>query len=216
MTTNSYSDYGPAWTEAIIDQLDGQSFEIGIESDKKQRGSAVNCEVMDQDQNAGLFVLCVRKSDFHPRRFTRTRKDYFLCGKNENGNAFAHPVDVIATNARVEVALCRIWGTTPSVLPHIVRQGDVAVIPERGITYKDVERLPAMEFTIDSATDSHVFTPGALYSRGSTFYVAESIQIRHVKGQHPFVAARLNPSKLYRVQVGNRARTWGFARPTAD
>jgi hypothetical protein len=46
--------------------------------------------------------------------------------------------------------------------------------------------------------------------------VAGSIEIRHAKGQHPFVAATLDPSKLYRVQVGQRANTWNFASPTAD
>ena len=69
---------------------------------------------------------------------------------------------------------------------------------------------------IDSGTASHVFTPGALYSKGREFYVAESIQIRHEKGQHPYVSEKLDPHKLYRVQVGNRARTWGFASPTVD
>src|ERR1700722_810594 len=99
MTPNEYSNYGPKWAEKIIDELNGVSFEIGIESDKKQRGSAVNCAVMDYDEAQQLFVLQVRKSDFHPRRYTSVHKDYFLCGRNENGNCFAHPVDVIATNA---------------------------------------------------------------------------------------------------------------------
>ena len=89
---------------------------------------------MDSDRERGLFVLQVRQCRFRPGRFNRVRKDYFLCGENENGNAFAHPVDVIATNARVPVALCRIWNVTPSTIPKIIRQGDVAVIPERSLT----------------------------------------------------------------------------------
>lgn len=216
MPRNPFSNYGPAWCESIIADLDGVAFKVGIESDKKNRGVAVNVDVMDYDAEQSLFVMQVRQSRFRPGRFTKVRKDYFLCGRNENGNAFAHPVDVIATNARVEVALCRIWGTTPIVLPHIVRQGDVAVIPERGLTFRDVEQLPAIPFVIDSETASHIFTPGALYARGNQFYLAESVQIRHEKNQHPFVSAKLNPSKLYRVQVGARARTWGFASTTAD
>ena len=216
MSPNAYSNFGPAWCEAIIDELNGVAFEVGIESDKKHRGSAVNVDVMDCDEPQKLFVMQVRKTDFRPGRFSRTRKDYFLCGRNENGNVFAHPVNVISTNANVTTALCRIWNVTPSILPKIVRQGDVAVIPERGVTFKDVEPLPAMEFTVDSATASHIFTPGAIYAKGTTFYVAGSIQIRHEKGQHPFVSAALDPRKLYRVQVGIRASTWGFARPTAD
>jgi hypothetical protein len=216
MSPNAYSNYGPKWCESILDQLNGQAFEVGIESDRKGRGESVNVDVMDHDETQQLFVLQVRQCRFG-RRFNRVRKDYFLCGRNENGNAFAHPVDVISTNARVEVALCRIWGVTPSQIPHIVRQGDVAVIPERGVTFREVEPLPAIDFVIDSHTASHIFTPGALYSHpDGRFFVAESVQIRHEKGQHPFVAAKLNPTKLYRVQVGNRARTWGFASPTAD
>ena len=216
MTASNYSDYGPKWCEQIIDQLQGVSFEVGIQSDKKRRGAAVNVTVMDYDASQQLFVLQVRKCEFHPKRFNSVHKDYFLCGRNENGNAFAHPVAVRSTNANVTTALCRIWDVTSSVIPHIIRQGDVAVIPERGVTFRDVEQLPAMEFTVDTKHASHVFTPGALYAKGDTFYVGGSIQIRHEKGQHPFVSAKLNPAKLYRVQVGNRARTWGFAQPTAD
>jgi len=216
MTSNAYSDYGPTWTESIIEQLNGVAFEVGIESDRKQRGSAVNVEVCDHDSAQQLFVLCVRKSDFHPRRYTRTRKDYFLCGRNENGNAFAHPVNVIATNARVEVALCRIWDVTPSLLPKIIRQGDVALIPERGITFRDVEEFPIGTF----AVESHIIRAAKVYTSkdksDDRIFVAGFASIRHEKGQHPFVAAPLNPTKLYRVQLGKRAQTWGFAQPTAD
>ena len=211
-----YSDYGPAWCQTIINELDGVSFEVGIESDKKRRGSAVNVAVMDSDVERGLFVMQVRKCEFHPRKFNRVRKDYFLCGRNENGNAFAHPVEVRSTNANVTTALCRIWDVTPSVLPRIIRHGDVAVIPERGLTFKDLELLPAMEFIADSKHSSHIFIPGALYARGDQFYVAGSVDIRHAKGQHPPVSVKLAPDTLYRVQVGHRASTWGFARPTAD
>lgn len=214
MFKNPYSNYGPAWCEAVIDALQGVAFEIGIESDKKQRGSAVNVDVMDYDEPQGLFVLQVRQAIFHPRRYTKVRKDYFLCGKNENGNAFAHPVNVIATNANVTTALCRIWDVTPSVLPKIVRQGDVALIPERSLTYKDVElfALPVFAF------ESHVFKAQHVYVArdGKQVYVNGAVSIDHEKNQHPSVAIDLPLSKLYRVQVGNRAQTWGFASPTAD
>lgn len=210
-----YSDYGSNWTKAIIEQLDGQSFEIGIESDKKRRGSAVNVEVMDEDANRGLFILCVRKTEFHPRRFSRTRKDYFLCGRNDNGNPFAHPVEVNAKSARVETALCRIWQTTPSVLDKIVRQGDVALIPERSINYGDVEEFQVSEFAVG---DSHLVHAERVYigKDGKDVYVTGAVQVRHLKDQHPQIATKLPVSKLYRVQLGVRAKTWGFARPTAD
>lgn len=216
LPVNSYSNYGPVWCEEIISDLNGTSFEIGIESDKKRRGSAVNVEVMDYDTKHGLFVLCVRKSDFRPGRFTRTRKDYFLCGRNENGNAFAHPVEVIATNANVRTALCRIWQTTPSVLDKIVRHGDVALIPERSVTYSDVEPFDfAGEFAVG---DTHIVRAERVYlhKTDATVYVNGAVQMRHEKHQHPDIATTLPLSKLYRVQLGIRAQTWGFARPTAD
>lgn len=216
MTSSRYSNYGPQWCEAILDQLNGIAFEVGIESDRKHRGSAVNVEVMDHDEAQQLFVLQVRQTVFHPRRFNRTRKDYFLCGRNENGNAFAHPIDVIATNANVTTALCRIWDVTPSVLPKIIRQGDVALIPERGITYNDVVPFDVPIF----AVESHVIRAAHVYvakdPADSRVFVAESVSITHEKEQHPSVACALAKSKLYRVQLGIRARTWGFARPTAD
>lgn len=215
MTTNPYSNFGPKWCESVIDDLNGTSFEVGIESDSKKRGSAVNVTVMDHDETLGLFVLQVRQSTFHPRRYTEVHKDYFLCGRNENGNAFAHPVSVIATNARVQVALCRIWDCVPSQLPRIVRQGDVALIPERSLTFQEVDASEIREF----AVGSHIIRAGAVYTaRGDDprVFVAASITIRHDKSQHPAVETKLAAHKLYRVQLGVRANTWGFAHPTAD
>jgi hypothetical protein len=209
MTESSYSDYGTEWTKAIIADLDGEAFEIGIESDRKRRGSAVNVEVMDYDEARNLFVLCVRKSEFHPRRYTRTRKDYFLCGRNENGNAFAHPVQMNAVNARVEVALCRIWRTTPSVLPKIIRHGDVALIPVRGKM-----ALPEEEAVHTFALNSHIIHAEHLYVVGCEAYVTGHIELQHEKNQHASVNVML--ACPHRVQLGVRARTWGFARPTSD
>ena len=214
MTHTPYSHFGSPWCEKVIDELNGTAFEIGIESDKKQRGAAVNVTVCDEDENQALFVAQVRKTEFHPRRFNRTRKDYFLCGRNDNGNAFAHPVELTRTNARVEVALCRIWQCTPSQLAKIIRQGDVALIPERALTFRDVEEFTVPEFAVG---DSHIVTAERVYVGRDGVYVAGSrAQIRHTKQQHPHVAATLSPSKLYRVQLGIRAETWGFARPTFD
>jgi hypothetical protein len=213
---SAYSYYGSAWTRDIINDLDGEAFEIGIESDKKNRGSAVNVSVMNEDADRQLFILQVRKTDFHPRKYNRTRKDYFLCGRNENGNAFAHPVQVKSTNARVDVALMRIWDCTRSQLDGIVRQGDVALIPERTINFKTegLERASVHEFVIG---ETHIVRTTSLYLLGEQAYVAGTVSIYHTKEQHPSIEElELNPVKLYRVQLGLRAKTWGFARPTAD
>ena len=216
LPNTQYSKYGPDWCSEMIDELNGTAFRIGIESDRKRRGSAVNVEVFDPREDQHLFVLCVRKSEFRPGRFTRVCKDYFLCGRNENGNVFAHPVRVNSISAKVEVALCRIWSVTPSLLKRIVRQGDCGLVPELKMNFSDVDRFDVREFTTDDG--SHLITSDRVYvSRDcKKVYVNGSVSIRHLKSQHPFVAVTLPSSVLYRVQLGLRVVTWGFAAPTAD
>jgi hypothetical protein len=214
---SEYSNYGSEFSRSVIEDLErGGAFTVGIVSDRKHRGTAINVDVMDEDEDEHLFVLQVRQCNFHPRRYNQVRKNYFLAGRNENGNAFAHSIAVNSKSARVQTALCRIWNCTPSVLPHVIRQGDVAVIPDGSVNFTDCQRLDPQSFIATGETSSHVFTPGALYERHDKFFVAESIQIWHTKQQHPFVSAKLNPAKLYRVQVGVRADIWRFSQDTAD
>lgn len=115
-----YSNYGTTWTKELIAKLQARgAFSIGIESDSKQRGIAVNVDVMESDQSRGMAVIQVRESTFAPRRHTRVRKEYLLVGEDEAG-IFAKPCNVRATNARIAVALDRVipkpcWGFTQAV-----------------------------------------------------------------------------------------------------
>src|SRR5262249_20524609 len=86
----------PVWVSKLLEELDGQAWEAGIASDKKQRGSSVNVGVYSFDERQQLAVVQVRQCVFHPRRWNKVRKDYYLIGRNENGSAFAHPVNSVA------------------------------------------------------------------------------------------------------------------------
>jgi ssDNA-binding replication factor A large subunit len=117
---NPYSNYGTAWTRELIAKLEAAgAFRVGIESDKKKRGIAVNVDVMEADETAGLAVIQIREARFRPNRHTRVRKEYLLIGEDADG-VFAWPVNVRATNARIAVAQVRrldspAWGFVQAV-----------------------------------------------------------------------------------------------------
>ena len=102
-------------------------FQTGIESDKRQRGSAINCDLYGY--NNDLIVLQIRQCIFRPGRFNKVRKDYYLIGKTETGGLFAHPVETPARSKKaletpentVNWVLGKIWDCSPDELPLIKR-----------------------------------------------------------------------------------------------
>lgn len=211
----------PGWVSALVKELDGVAWETGIESDKKHRGESVNVDVYGVDAAQGLAVVQVRWCRFHPRRWNKVRKDYYLIGRNENGNAFAHPVDsparsktALATvDGPVRFVLAKIWECRESQLAGLIRNGDVALIPMAKI---DQKRIAAMLEKWDGQrvliADSHLVEAEEIFTRGSELYARGAVTIRHTKGQHPTVSG----AGFWRVQHGVRAATWGFTHPTAD
>jgi hypothetical protein len=174
-------------------------------------------DVYSYDEQRRLAVVQVRQCIFRPGRFNKVRKDYYLVGTNENGNAFAHPVETVArsktamatASGGVALALSRIWDCPVDDLHAIRRNGDVAFVP--------LGRLPADAVEVGenglTFADSHVVTAEHIYrTPDGTHYVKGRAWLRHEKGQHKAVQC----SGVYRVQVGVRAKTWGFTAPTAD
>jgi hypothetical protein len=200
----------------LVNKLDGQAFTTGIESNSKRtRGTALNTDVYSFDEARRLAVIQVRQYQWRNNRFPKIRKDYYLIGTNENGNAFAHPVDSVnrgnathTDNGGVLKALAQIWQCEPQQLDHIRRNGDVAFIPST----IPPTAIPCADNGVTVA-QSHVVSGEKLFrDTDGTYYVLGRAYLKHSKGQHPTVQA----SGAYRVAIGVRTRNWGFTAPTAD
>ena len=219
---NGYASH-PEWVRKTLNDLDGVAWTTGIDGNRKRTSwTSVNVDVHDVNSRENVMVVQVRWAHGRSNRFTRVRKQYYFCGRNENGNAFAHPVSLTSTNARVTAAQAKIWDTTEATVREqkIVRHGDVALIPLRH--KPDFSALTALgrdewdgHFAV---ADSHVVTPEILFSSqdGSYAVVGGHVEIRHTKSQHPDVSVDLPRGKYYRVQHGIRAAAWRFTSPTAD
>lgn len=211
----------PAWISDLLIALErAGAWQTGIESDKKQRGSAINTSIYSYDAARRLALIQVRQCIFHPRRFNQVRKDYYLCGYNELGTVFAHPVEIRASGrvvgadpaAGVRLALTRIWRCDEEDLDSIFRNGDVAFVPVARIPNGAVE---VAENALVIRQTHHVRTleGGTLYKHGDDYYITGRAKIEHSKRQHPTARVGLG---TWRVQAGIRSAVWGFSSPTAD
>ncbi len=209
----------PAWVTATLKALDGNAWTTDIESDKKHRGSSINVDVYSCDEARQLAVVQVRQCVFHPRRHPEVRKNYFLVGRNENGNAFAHPLE-FRRSKRVErdnetgvlIALSRVWACREEDVEDIVRNGDVAFVPVLRLPDGCVEVVGGV--TVRGSHHVSALQGGrVLRAADGTHYVTGKAKIKHSKGQHP--AAKVKGG-IWRVQEGVRGEVWGFSRPTAD
>jgi hypothetical protein len=168
----------PEFVKKLIEELDGEAYELGIESDRKQRGSAVNVALYAYDELQELAVIQVRQCIFHPRRFNQVKKDYFLIGRVENGEPFAHPCDVRAAGkmtsddptAGIRMALCKIWGVKERELSGIIRNGDVAFIPVKKLP-EDAREITENMVTIRETHHVRALKGGQLWATGNTYIV---------------------------------------------
>ncbi len=213
----------PEWVRTLLSDCEAAgAWTSGIESDKRHRGTSINVDVYSYDDSRGLAVVQVRECAFRPGRFNRVRKDYFLCGRNENGNAFAHPVPSVARSSRalgsaeggVLRSLAWIWGCAEDEVDEIVRNGDVAFVPVASAPAEAVELPGTIEIVL---AGSHRLSGQILLAVGDkggrTYYVRRQAKLEHVKRQHRTARIR---GGYYRVAVGHRATTWSFSAPTAD
>lgn len=213
------TSYPPFVSSLISDLEKAGSFARGFDSDKRMRGESINIDVYGYEEASALAVIQVRWCRFHPRRWNKVRKDYYLCGINESGSVFAHPIDSPARSSRamaspeatVRWAQCRIFQCTERQISKIVRQGDLAFVPA-AIPSK-AEPVPCDQFVVD-AEGSHLLRADcALLTKDGQLYVRGGAALIHLKGQHqPVSVARGS----WRVQLGYRAKVWGFSSPTRD
>ena len=218
---SSYSNYGPEWTKSILKELEkAGSWEVGITSDKKHRGAAINVDVVSLDVERNLAVVQVRHTEFNPRwSFSKTHKDYYLIGRNENGVAFAHSVDTPMRWKDCETrgvirTVAVIWNCAEEDVDDIQRNGDVAFVPVGNLPTAATLIEGAQAVTVRKSHQVVAGKKGALYSTpDGTIYVSREARIKHTKGQHPTAKIR---GGYWRVQEGVRASHWGFTRPTFD
>ena len=213
---NKHSNYGPDHAAQLIRAAENAGvFKVGIASDKRGRGSAINVDCVGHCMARGLAIVQVRETSFRPGRYSRTHKDYYLVGRVENGDVFAHPVESpLNTRAGraggsdcVDLVLSRIWQCPVDELRDIERQGDIALIPVRA--------LPGNAESVTGPVvlrESHVLT-GDIWRAGDTYYTRRGARLRHTKREHAPIRAR---GGYYRVQEGIRAAVWGFSVPTVD
>jgi hypothetical protein len=205
----------PDWVRELTLSLDGISWSTGVVSDYRKRGIAVNVDIYSYCEEQRLAVVQVRQCVFHPNRYNEVRKNYYLVGWNENGNSFAHPIDSPARSRKamatvdggVRWALCRIWDCDDDELQWVVRNGDVAFVPDR--LPKDavqVEETPIFR-------EHHVLKAQAVFKSGRTYYVKGQASISHTKRQHP--PARVKHG-VHRVAVGKQFAEWDFSAATID
>ena len=193
---NAYRDsYVPAFVKNLISEAESASaFEIGIESDKRRRGVAINTDVYGWDHSQGLVVIQVRRCEFHPRRFNHVRKNYLLIGRNERtGLVFTHGVPsplrskyaMQDPESCVKWILSKIWDCKISDLDKILRQGDIAFIPIKKIP----NSAQAIEQNEIILRGSHRLKADAIYKDEQHIYVSKA-RLIHAKGQHACVRTK--------------------------
>ena len=206
----------PGWARELVNRVEKAGvFETGIASDKRGRGSSVNVDVFGHDETQHLVVIQVRECVFHPGKFNRVRKDYYLIGTLEDGEPFAHPIETPARSKKgmsspescVKFVQTKLWGCDEEDLPYIIRQGDVAFVPAR--LPKDAEPIQEEEIIL---AGSHRLRAETMWRKGNDIFVTKA-SLTHLPRQHSSV--RLH-SGVRRVVVASRAKTWGFSAPTAD
>lgn len=209
----------PEWAINLIAAVEkAGAFTRGIESDRRQRGTAINVDLYGYDQAQGLAVIQVREAEFRPGRFTRVRKDYYLIGRTESGATFAHPVETPARSkkaletpeATVRFVLAKIWNCREADLGDIERQGDVAFVPVPKIPES---ARPILNGEAVIIRETHKLTGDVWRDTDGTLYTKRGARLVHTKRQHAPVKARAG---FYRVQPGIRAQTWGFTAPHGD
>lgn len=209
-------------TRRAVDELIGAastradehgSWEFGAEFDNKGRGSAINRDLyaVGQDIHSGslLIILQVRRYEKrHKNWWPSVRKNYFLVGYNEDGTAFSHPVSSNVIHSAIRrgadpILAVQNWMFNGDYT-RMVRQGDVTLVPVKVAAAPEIEEIEA------TLEDSHRLTADALRQNGHLYALNPTLV--HLPGTHPTVSAR----GWYRVQVGQRARYWTFARPSKD
>ena len=180
--------------------------------DRKMRGQALNVDLYGygRDIHCGrdLVVIQVRQYEkTSANGWPNIRKNYYLCGYNEDGSVFAHPVESAVIHSAIRRGADVVQAVQTWMFGHdyarVIRQGDVGLIP--------VRRIPAGETVGQSLTvaDHHSIRAAAITRAGGRVYAVDPT-LTHPG--HDTVTA----TGSYEVVVARRAETWKFTTPHAD
>lgn len=192
--------------------------DTGIERPSKKVFSAVNVDLYGYDPSQNVAVVQAREFWRHERKgWTRMKKSYFLCGFNESGTPFRHPVSSGAVRAAAKsadpVAVVRaaqrwMWGVTPRQLANGVRQGDVLMVRERG------EPVGQDMGKVATLADSHRVEAARIVRTASGRIMALNPWMYHTKNQHDPVVADVEG--WHSIRVADEAPAWDFAVRMGD
>lgn len=187
---------------------------VYIDFDRKGRGSCLNYDIYGYTAD-GLVVYQARQA-FRDRTngYLQTHKTYALAGRNESGTPFWHPISSAIVHAAIREnaepvhvvvkAIAWIFEIKIDLLPVIVRQGDVALVPAR-------PRGAALDTSEATLADTHILSAAELRQDGDRLY-ARNPAMRHSRNQHADVSA----DGWYRVAVGRTVRAWDFSPRSVD
>lgn len=185
--------------------------------DRKGRGSSLNHDLYGYDASQGVAIIQSRQAyRTHKNGYLSTRKTYFLCGHNENGAPFRHPISSSAVRGAinaganalgvVRAAQRWMWEVTDNQLSAGVRQGDLLLVPEH--------REPKGEHKgqVMTLAESHEIHATEIIEGANGRIYAKNPRIIHSKGQHAPIAVDGWAS----VRIGREASAWDFAERIGD
>lgn len=188
-----------------------------VDFDRKGRGSSLNHDLYGYDASQGVAVIQGRQAyRTHKNGYLSTRKTYFLCGHNESGTPFRHPISSSAIRGSinaganalgvVRAAQRWMWEVTEKQLSSGVRQGDLLLVPEF--------REPKGEHKGQAMTlaESHEIHATEIIEGANGRIYAKNPRIVHSKGQHAPIAVDGWAS----VRIGREASAWDFAERIGD
>ena len=209
----------PAEIKDLVAKVkDTAGWQTGITSEGMKRGGyeSRNIDVYGYDVSRNLAVVQLRRAWKKKESwYTEVSKVYALVGKDD-GQIFSHPLTSsprrnpnLADMSPEEVvrwAESKIFGVPVNKLHTIIRQGDIALVPVRGIpsaakpSSDYLQPSGVHEFTV---RDSHrVIVDGDLYiDPDGRQYVDGTVEVVHVKDEHRPVSG----TGKFRLVVGQRA-----------
>lgn len=198
-----------------------------VSFDKKQRGDALNLDLYGYDLAQDIAVVQIRHAFRRYRNgFLNVRKDYVLVGRNENGNAFRHPVEAAAVRAAIRKApedpgaAVRgaqrwMWSVTDHQLTASLtagmRQGDVLLVRERCPAAKDIV---AERGTTAVIGESHEIRAERIVELRNGRILAFAPSLWHSKNQH--APTLTDHEGWYSVRAANAAPTWEWGVRLGD
>ncbi|MBS1038081.1 hypothetical protein [Gluconobacter cerinus] len=226
-TRGNYGELIGPGTGAIISFVSPSLPETFADFDSKGRGDAINLDLYGWDADQSVAVIQVRHAfRQHKKWFMQVRKTYVLCGFNENGEAFRHPVSASVIHGAirrgctpeqvVEAVQCWMWKVKPDVLALSRRQGDVLIVPERSANPLKNKEYKVLGNSVTVAGTHEIDADEIVRIDGKPFIYAKNPILRHKKGQHKDTKAPMSDSKWFTIRVADEEASWNFSQRLGD